>query len=158
MRSSGAASYDGAIDWVRFLEHVHGHAGWLSAAALVHPAIVLRRKGRKAHLSVALAALLPAANGALGGWLYVAYRARLKPLIFEHAPDVGWMFERKEHLAFGTISIACAAALAYRSSWRAEDPARATLQALAHRGFVLAALGALAVACLGTWVGAHRGF
>ena len=124
----------------------------------MHPAVALRRRGRKAHLAVALATGGATAVVALGGWLYVAYRERLKPLLFQTAPDVGWMFERKEHLAFGALALAWAGALAYAASWRVAGGARETLHRLAHRAFALAAAFALAVASLGTWVAAHRGF
>ncbi|MDB5220684.1 MAG: hypothetical protein JWO86_8611, partial [Myxococcaceae bacterium] len=30
------------LEATRLMEHVHGHLGWLAAATLVHPAIVLR--------------------------------------------------------------------------------------------------------------------
>ncbi len=70
-------------------EHVHGHLGWLAAVALIHPAISLRQRERRAHLSVALAAGLATPAGALGAALYPAYRERVKPPIFIHAPGVG---------------------------------------------------------------------
>lgn len=127
-------------------------------AALVHPAFALRRRGRRAHVSVALAVALPSVVSALGAWLYVEYRVRLRPLIFQETPHVGWMFERKEHLAFGALGLAWLAGIAYAASWRAEEPTRAALQRLAHRAFILAAALAFAVAWLGTWVAIYRGF
>lgn len=127
-------------------------------AALVHPAFALRRSGRRAHVSVALAVALPSVVSALGAWLYVEYRVRLKPLIFQETPYVGWMFERKEHLAFGALGLAWLAGIAYAASWRAEPATRAALQRLARWAFILAAALAFAVAGLGTWVAVHRGF
>ena len=55
----------------------------------------------------------------MGVWLYPLYRQRVKRPIFETAPAVGWLFERKEHLAFGALLLAWAGALAYVASVRA---------------------------------------
>ena len=145
-------------DVVRVLEHVHGHAGWLAAAALLHPAILLRRTNRKAPLSVALATALVTLVGALGMWLYEPYRDRIKQGIFMDARWVGLLFERKEHLAFGAILLAWAGATAYAMAARrpALDPSREPLRTLAHRAFVAAAVLAVAVALLGTTVSSFR--
>jgi hypothetical protein len=82
------------LDPLRLMEHVHGHLGWLGAALLVHPAIVLRSRTRRAHLAVGLATGLVTVAAAMGVWLYGAYRERLKQGIFMHAPSVGLLFER----------------------------------------------------------------
>jgi hypothetical protein len=146
------------IDPIRITEHVHGHLGWLAAIALLHPAILLRRPKRRAHLAVSLAVAVATAAGALGVSLYEPYREKLKQAIFIHAPTVGFLFERKEHLAFGTIVIAWLGAVAYGASWRTEDPMRATLHRLAFRAFAIAAAMALATATLGTIVAAYKMF
>src|SRR5262249_49004522 len=84
---------------LRVLERIHGHLGWLSVAALLHPAIFLRNPRRRARLAVALATAFTVTTGLLGGYVYPEYRNRLKQHIFIEAPRVGWLFERKEHLA-----------------------------------------------------------
>src|SRR5687767_11172948 len=98
------------LDALRLAEHVHGHLGWLSAALLVHPAIILRDRQRRAHLAVALASGAATVTAALGAWLYGGYREHLKQQIFLHAPSIGLLFERKEHLAFGAIMLTWAGA------------------------------------------------
>ena len=158
-RLSGLAWQSGArmgYDLVRVAAHVHGHLGWLSAAALAHPAILLRHQKRKAHLAVALATLLPTLTGAGGVWIYGPYRDRIKQSIFIDFRWVGLVFERKEHLAFGAIVLAWAAAVAYFLALRAEEPSRGHLRTFAFRGFAASALLALAVAVLGTVVASYR--
>jgi hypothetical protein len=56
---------------------VHGRLGWLAAVALVHPAIVLRRTKRKAHLSVALLVAIVSVVFGIGLAIYTGYRERL---------------------------------------------------------------------------------
>lgn len=146
------------IDPLVLLEHVHGHAGWLAAAALVHPAILLRKPNRRAHLSVALATGLVTAVGAAGAYLYGEYRDRLKQGIFLKAPSIGWLFERKEHLAFAAIVLAWAGAIAYFGAPSVSDSARPKLRMLAHRAFLGAAVLGVIVAALGTIVASYRTF
>lgn len=145
------------LDPVRLVAHVHGHLGWLAAAALVHPAIVLRRPERRAHLAVASATVLVTLGAALGVWLYPAYRESVRPLVFAASRALGLAFERKEHLAFGAVFLAWAGAAAYVGALRADPALRATLRRASHRAFVAAAVLAVAAATLGTAVAAHRG-
>jgi hypothetical protein len=147
-----------ALDVVRVAEHVHGHLGWLSAAALLHPAILLRNPRRKAHLSVGLSTGFATCVGALGAWLYGPYRDRLKQHIFIEARWVGLMFERKEHLAFGAILLAWAGASAYAAAIGARPTLQAQLRAFAFRAFVLSSALALVTACLGTLVASFKTF
>jgi len=139
---------------LRVLEHVHGHLGWLSAAALLHPAILLRNPRRKAHLSVGLATAFVTATGALGAYLYGPYRDTLKQQVFIHTPAVGYLFERKEHLAFGAILLAWAGTIAYAAATRAaaDDSLRAPLRAFAFRAFAFACGLTLCTAVLGVAV------
>ena len=146
------------LDPLRLLEHVHGHLGWLGAALLVHPAIVLRSRTRRAHLAVGLAAGLVTVAAAIGVFLYTAYRERLKQGIFMHAPAVGLMFERKEHLAFGAVVLAWAGAAAYFAAPRANPAVRELLRTIAFRAFCASAGLAIVVAVLGTLVAVYRSF
>ena len=132
---------------LRLAEHVHGHGGWLSAVALLHPAIVLRR-GRGGAWAVGLSTTLVTVVAALGVWIYTPYRQLLRQRIFQTAPTMGYLFERKEHLAFGAVMFAWVGALAYladRRTW-------------SHRAYVAAAAIALVVATLGTLVASYRTF
>ncbi len=143
---------------LRVLEHVHGHLGWLSAAALLHPAILLRNPRRKADLSVYLATAFVTATGALGAYLYGPYRDTLKQQLFIHTPGVGYLFERKEHLAFGAILLSWAGAIAYTAAGRAEEPVRRSLLTLAFRAFVLACALTVCTAVLGVAVAVVKTF
>jgi hypothetical protein len=146
------------LDPLRVLERVHGHAGWLGAAALVHPAVLLRSRTRRAHLTVALSTALVTSVAALGLLLYVEYRERLKRQIFTEAPEVGFLFERKEHLAFGAVMLAWAGCAAYFAAARAASPLRETLRTIAFRAFVASAALATAVASIGTYVAIFESF
>jgi hypothetical protein len=146
------------LDTLRLAEHVHGHVGWLAAALLVHPAIALRSRSRRAHLAVGLATGVVTVGAALGAWLYVAYRERLKQQIFAEAPLVGLAFERKEHLAFGAVLLAWAGCAAYFAAPRASDPVRVRLRTIAFRSFTASAALAIVVAAIGTWVAVFRSF
>ena len=144
---------------LRVAEHVHGHLGWLAAAALLHPAILLRNPKRRALLAASLAAAFVTLAGALGAALYPAYRERLKQSLFIHAPTIGWLFERKEHLAFGAIALAWVGVVAHASSRRFDDEGtRDRLAVLAHRAFVFAFLLSALTAGLGVAVAVHATF
>ncbi len=146
------------FDSLRLQEHVHGHLGWLAAIALVHPAIILRRPKRKAHLSVGLASGLVTVVGWLGVGIYPAYREKLRQPIFADSLFYGYLFERKEHLAFGAIVLAWAGTVAYTAAVRARGEGVAALRRAAHVAFVASAGLALVAAVLGTLVAAHRTF
>jgi hypothetical protein len=146
------------LDALRLSEHVHGHLGWLAAALLVHPAIVLRNRQRRAHLAVGLATGALTVVAGLGAWLYVAYREQLKQHIFIHSPAVGLLFERKEHLAFGAVALAWAGCVAYFAALRATPSTSATLRTIAFRSYVASAALALVVAVLGTVVAVYKSF
>lgn len=147
-----------ALDPLRLIEHVHGHLGWLSAAILVHPALVLRRSAPRARLAVGLATGFVTVASALGAWLYVSYRERLRQPIFATAPGLGLLFERKEHLAFGAVVLAWAGAAAYWAATRAPEPRRERLLTIARRSFSASASLAIAVAVLGTIVAVYKSF
>jgi hypothetical protein len=146
------------LDPLRVQEHVHGHVGWLAALALVHPAILLRRTKRKAHLSVALATSVATLAGVMGVAMYGDYRDRLRQHIFQQARTMGYLFERKEHLAFGAIFLAWAGALAYFGATRLEGQPREHLRRAAHWSFVAAAALCVVTAVLGTMVAAFKTF
>lgn len=138
---------------------MHGHLGWLAAALLVHPAIVLRDRRRRAHLAVSLSCAFVTVASAIGAWVYVAYRDQLRQAIFLSWPAVGLLMERKEHLAFASVVLAWAGTAAYFGAPRAKDDAmRTTLRTIAFRAFACAAALAIVVAVLGTIVAVHKSF
>jgi len=147
-----------AFDPFRIIEHIHGHLGWLAAIALVHPAILLRRARRRAHWAVGLAVGVVTLAAVLGVIMYPAYRDQLRQPIFAGSSAVGYLFERKEHLAFGVVMLAWAGGIAYAGASLSEGDARDALRVFAHRAFVAAAALAVATAALGTVVAAYKTF
>lgn len=138
---------------LRLLERVHGHIGWLVAAALVHPAIILRRPKRRARLAVILSALLATIAGALGTFIYADYSRILRRVMYTASPRHGLLFERKEHLAVAAVALAWAGCLLHLSA--RDNPVRARA---AHIAFVAAAALTIVVATLGTIIAAFRSF
>jgi hypothetical protein len=144
---------------LRVLERIHGHLGWLTVAALLHPAILLGNVRRRAPLAVSLTTLSVVATALVGGFIYPSYRDRLKQHIFIEAPRVGWLFERKEHLAVGAVGLALAGCIAHLAVPVLEDEGSRKLVArLAHRAFVAAFVLALVVAVLGVSVASFKSF
>src|SRR6185503_3034161 len=97
-----------------------------------------------------------------GAWIYGPYGERLKQQIFLHAPTVGWLFERKEHLAFAAVALTwtgvCAYAAARRLAPCANDALRDTLRVVAFRAYVAAATLTAVTAVFGTIVAAYKSF
>lgn len=143
---------------LRFLERVHGHLGWLAVAALLHPALLLRNPRRRATTSILLTTLFVTLAGGLGAWIYPDYRTQLKLRIFVTAPEIGWMFERKEHLAVGVICFCWIGCLAHFSVPWFPDPHRETVARLAHRSFLLAFGMGVAVGIIGVLVATYASF
>lgn len=146
------------MDPLRSFERIHGHLGWLVAIALVHPAVLLRRTKRKAHLSVALAVAMVTAVFVIGVGIYGDYRDKLRQQIFIHSKPIGYLFERKEHLAFGALLLAWAGAVSYAAATRVEGEARESLRRASHWAFVAAAILALATASFGIVIAAYKSF
>jgi hypothetical protein len=148
-----------AVLLLRVLERIHGHLGWLAVAALVHPAIVLRNPKRRARLSVGLTTLMVAATWGLGAYVYPEYRARIKQHIFIELPKLGWMFERKEHLAVGVGVFTLVGCIAHLAGPGFDDEStRLLLAKIAHRSFVVACGLAVIVAVLGVAVASYKSF
>jgi hypothetical protein len=144
---------------LRVLEHVHGHLGWLAAAALVHPVVVLRTPGRRALLATSLATALVTLAGTLGVVLYPDYRGRLKQAIFIEAPAMGWQFERKEHLAAGAIALSWAGLAAHLASrGQTDEAARAALWRASRSAYAASAALAILTGVLGVIVATYRTF
>ena len=143
---------------LRTIERIHGHLGWLAAAGLLHPAIFLRRKNRRAVLSASLSTLAITAAVVLGIVLYPEYRATLKQPLFVKAPTSGWMFERKEHLAVAALAFAWVGLVAHVAAPRFPRPTRPRAERLAHVAFVVSFALTVAVGVLGVVVSVHTSF
>ncbi len=138
---------------LRVLQHVHGPLGWLAALALVHPALLLRAPKRRAWLATSLSTVLVTAATSLGAFIYPFYRLRIKQVIFLSSPRIGWLFERKEHLAVGAVGFAWVGLILY---WLARERGSRALQRGAQRAYTAAAVFAIGTAVFGTVVAAFR--
>ncbi len=101
-----------SIEELRQIERFHGIAAWIAIALLFVATVALFRTNEQRRLHLALCASALAClslTGALGLMLEGAYRSRLKQKLFMQASSLGWLFERKEHFAFGSILLAFAA-------------------------------------------------
>lgn len=146
------------LDPTRIREHLHGHLGWLAVLALAHPAVLLRDHRRRAHLSVALAVGVSTLAGVLGVSIYGPYRERLRQPIFASARSLGYLFERKEHLAFAAVLLGWAGAASYFGAIGAQGDVREPLRLAAHWAFLASMACALIAAALGTIVATYRTF
>ncbi len=139
------------------LASIHGYFGVLAAAALLHPAILLRKGAplsRGGRWSLALTALVTSIGFGLGISLYGSYRSQVKRALFTDSIHAGLLFETKEHLAVLVISLALGATVAALTAPRdARD-----LRRVAALLFAFAALACLATASLGTYVASVRSF
>lgn len=144
---------------LRVVEHLHGHLGMLATAALWHPAIVLRRENRRAPLAAWLSTSMLTVTGIGGAYLYPPYRSILKQKLFVHAPQIGWMFERKEHLAVGALCLAWAGLIAHLL-WNRQQPSavRSGLARAAHLSFLGAAILSTLVGIIGVVVAVKTTF
>lgn len=152
------------IEPLKLLAEFHGHLGWLAAAALLHPAILLGRRdvrnpNSKLGLTLSLATAFVTAAAISGALIYDSYRQRIRPHLFHESPTIGWMFERKEHLALGAAVLAWAGVLAAVAARREKsDDVGRKLARGSRLAFVVASALASVSAILGTWVASVRSF
>lgn len=142
---------------LRLLESLHGHLAVLAVAALVHPAITLRR-GRplpfRTKLSVGFATLFSALAFGSGAFIYGDYRRLVKRPLFHDDATAGLFFETKEHLAFFVLCLALGGAVvAFAAPRDAEEQRR-----LGGHLYAAAAVLGLVTLGLGTFIAAVRGF
>lgn len=142
---------------LRILETVHGHLAILAAAALIHPAISLRRgrpmtRGRR--WSVALTTLFVVLAFGTGVAIYGDYREVVRRDLWLTDPVAGLLFETKEHIAWAVLTLSLGAGAA---AFVAPKDAREMRQAAAIVYAVAAAICIVTIA-LGTYVAAVRSF
>lgn len=136
---------------------IHGHLGVLAAAALLHPAILMRRGAplsRGARWSISLTAIVTTLGFSLGVLLYGSYREQVKRALFSESIRAGLLFETKEHLAIAVVALTLGAAAAALGAPRDAREIRKTAALL----FAFAALACIATASLGSYVTAVRSF
>lgn len=143
--------------WLRLLESIHGHVAILACAVLIHPAVLLRRGRpltRGTKLSVILSGVVTSLAFGLGIALYEDYRTIVRRRLFERAPEVGALFETKEHLAWAVLCLALGATVAALLAPREAKRIRQS----AAVAYGIAAILAIVVAGLGTYVASVASF
>jgi adenylosuccinate lyase len=121
-----------SLEALQALARLHGVAAWLATVTLIAAAWA-QASGRARRLTVALgaaAATLALAAGGLGFALHDGYRARIRQKLFLQSATLGWLFERKQHLAFAAVLLAVAAAAITIATRRLE--ARPGAEAVTH--------------------------
>jgi hypothetical protein len=147
---------------LHLVAQAHAVIAWLATAALVAAPLSLLLRPRRDRITLAMgavAALSVTLAGGLGVLLEAAYRARLRQRLFVQAPALGWLFERKEHLAFAAIVLAWCALAAAAASRLARDAERAgDLHGVARLAGIAAAGLALAAAVMAAIVARRAHF
>ncbi len=141
----------------RILEAVHGHLGILAAAALIHPALLLR-KGKplsnRQRIMVGCCALLVVLVFGSGLYLYPDYVTQVKVGLFLRSEQAGRLFESKEHMAYAVLCNCLGASLCALVA--PKDGRR--LRRAAAVLFAVAAGLCLVVVALGVYIAAVYGF
>lgn len=144
------------LDPLSLVAVVHGHLGWLAAAIVAHPVIVLRRPGRSGRAACWAATTTTTAAVILGASVYPTYRERVRATLWAAVPEAGAWFERKEHLAVGALAMVWVGVAAYELAHVSDGARRAGLRRTARIAYALALALSLAVAAVGTVVATLR--
>jgi hypothetical protein len=141
------------IEFVRKVAIAHGVISWIAALALAAVAarLLLRRPNapRRLFAHAAASTALAGLAFASGALLEQSYRAHLRQRLFLASRPLGWLFERKLHLAFGSLLFTLCALAALLAASRAErastplDPIAASLVRAARFAYAASALFAL---------------
>jgi hypothetical protein len=140
---------------LQLVARAHAVVAWIATAALaVALPLLIRGRQRRVTLAIsAAAAIAITLAGALGVLLEAAYRSRIRQRLFGKSPALGWLFERKEHLAFGAILLAWCALSTIVAAQISRDPRRAgDLHAAARLAGIASAGLALAASVMATIV------
>jgi hypothetical protein len=146
---------------LQLIARAHAVIAWIATAelALALP-LLIRARQRRVTLAISIAAALTITlTGALGVLLEATYRSRIRQRLFVESPALGWLFERKEHLAFGAILLAWAALSTLVAARISRDPARASdLHAAARVAGIASAALALAASVMAALVARRAHF
>jgi hypothetical protein len=144
-------------DVVRRLILVHGIVAWIDALLLLAVAILLLRERwpdkpwfRRLAITATLGAIASFASGLA---LEMHYRLHVRQRLFVASKSLGWLFERKMHLAFGVFLFATMGL--FTLLLVREDPR--FVRAL-RAAFVLAALFAVITCVISSIVGIYKPF
>jgi hypothetical protein len=134
-----------SLEALRSLARLHAWTAWLATLALGIAALLHARGRRGSSAMGAIAAALVLATSAIGLAMHDGYRARIRQKLFIASTTLGWLFERKQHLAFGATLLAVSATASSFAALRAVDRVFAReLRRAALVGWVASAALALA--------------
>jgi hypothetical protein len=142
------------------LERWHAIASWAATAVIALSAWLFVRSSPWRRAASAAAAVLALGAAGTGLWLHDPYRSRLRQRLFLDAPSLGWLFERKQHLAFAAVLLALSAlATQARLSLDPEGaPGARDLHRAAALAWTSSALLALAASIASTIVARRASF
>ncbi|UQA61998.1 hypothetical protein [Polyangium aurulentum] len=152
------------LDVVRKVAIAHGVISWVAALALLAVTLRLflrRPNARRLFAQAAATTALACLSFASGALLEAPFRTHLRQRLFLASRSLGWLFERKLHLAFGSLLFALCALAALLAASRAErasaplDPIAASLARAARFAYAASALFAL-FACVASSLAAAR--
>jgi hypothetical protein len=96
---------------LRSLVAAHGALAWAAVAATAGALIAVGRRWKGGAAIGGVAAALTAATFVTGALMHPPFQARLRQRLFLASAALGWLFERKEHAAFGALALSmCGAA------------------------------------------------
>jgi hypothetical protein len=128
---------------VAALARVHGVLAWIAIVALGAALIAMWKRPGVARALVPAAALSGGLAFASGVALHLPFQSKLRQPLFLMSNLLGWLFERKEHVAFGALALLVCGLSAWIGAWRAagrDDEIAAHLR----RASMTALCGALA--------------
>jgi hypothetical protein len=108
------------VESLRTLVQIHGALAWVSLAALAAAVFAVWRRRPRGALLVALAASLGVATFVTGAMMHLPFQVKLRQRLFLASVTLGWLFERKEHAAFGALALSLGGVLALWASRLAE--------------------------------------
>ncbi|MFO0592470.1 MAG: hypothetical protein U0441_33310 [Polyangiaceae bacterium] len=120
---------------LRTLVVVHGWLAWGAFLPLVGALVLFGSRRSIARGLLGGSMVCAVAAFVTGAWLHAPFQSRLRQKLFLMSTALGWLFERKEHVAFGALALTgCAvfAAIGERIA-RAEDEAVASSLARAQK-------------------------
>lgn len=151
-----------SLEALRSLARLHALVAWLATAALFAALLAHAGRRRGRALVSTVAAALVIATSALGVSLHDGFRARVRQKLFLASATLGWLFERKLHLAFGATLLAVSALATAALLSRAEARGDALLVKDLRRASLIAwsasALLALAASIASAIAGRNAAF
>lgn len=128
---------------LRALSQVHAAVAWAAVVALGAAIVGVGWRIRRAWIGAAIAGALGAGAFATGAMLHLPFQGKLRQKLFLMSSSLGWLFERKEHVAFGAVALLACAGCAMGAEAIAKGKEEAVAKALRRAG-IIAMSGALA--------------